>query len=157
MTRTHHVNFCNTFQNTEYSAMKYAITRPHCTCVYPVTSWLWQFESRRYWWDDCSAAASSKRRCSPHYKLRTARSHHFRPEIAQLASGSQPHSVKAVQHDALHPRVSKSWIPCQPGSRTRRQPASTRTAHGRQHWITAARLKQTSACAWWHFWSESVS
>jgi len=81
-------------------------TRPHCTVatrVCTVASWLWQFESRRstnsY---DRSAAASSKRRCSTHNEPRTARSSHFRPETAPQVSGSQPHAVQAMQHDALH-------------------------------------------------------
>jgi len=41
--------------------------------------------------------------CSPRNEPRTCRL-----ETAPLASGSQPHSVQAVHHDTLHPRVSKS-------------------------------------------------
>ena len=124
--------------------------------------------------DDRSATACPKRRCSPHNEPRTARQRHFRPETAPLASGSLPHSVQAVQHDALYPRATKPRLPCQPGTRIRRQPASTRTTLGRQLWIPAAkmsectrracvlfrwtaRLEQTSACAPWHSWPETVS
>jgi len=77
---------------------------------------------------------------SPYNELRIARLRHFRPETTPLASGSQPHLVQAVQRDALNARMSKSCIPCQPGSRTRRQPGSTWTALGRQHWIPAVKM-----------------